>query len=597
MFHYFNKKIWKLKERIKCIRWTLAGGLLLMAILAMAHLYLVSKTFVIDDAGSIHSTFEGYGDIPLHLTQISKFAYENSFDLNEPIFFGEKIHYPFLINFISGLLLRLTGWFTFSVMFPIYLLVIANLILLAAIYNKLFKNLFLTAVAVWLFMLGSGVGGLTYLAKSIMEHQPISQISSEIIRGKIPSTIYLSAKYPAQNIDFGAPIALAFIHQRTFFLGFFGFLLFLYLLIKLESRPNLKWKKIFSAGLVYGLLPMIHTHSFVAASIVLVAYGIILAIKKQWLNLKKLCILMVTGFILAIPQVWYLIGTKDIFVSTGSFVKFRLGWMINSAIGSVQFPSGDIPSVVSFAYLYFLSLNFGFILFIFFLGTAYFIFRSKKLQDNNILPILFFLSAVLIFSIVQIIQFQPWDFDNNKLLVYYQLFAAPFTLWLIIFLFGKYKKVTIGIIIGYFFVATFSGFIDLTSRLREKKSDLSIIFDISAEHLATFVRSNLKNELILTSTNHLNPVASLAGKGVLVGYPGWLWTRGIDYFEREKEIRIFYANPLKKDGLLQKYRIRYVLLDNMTKNEYGAKKEVFDQLFDKIFEDGQYILYKVNKNY
>lgn len=591
MFQWLNKKTIDLKERIKCNKWIIISGLFLIVVLLIFHLCLVSKTFFIDNVGSIHSTIEGFGDIPFHLTQISKFAYEPSFNLNDPIFFGEKIHYPFLINLISGLLLRLTGCFTFSVMFPIYILVIASFILLTIIYNKLFKNLLLTAVAVWVFMLGSGLGGFTYMHQALIEHKSFIQINEDISNKKIPMVTYFEAKYPNQNIVFGAPMVLVLIHQRTFFLGLFGFLLFLYLLIQFELSSLLSWKKAIGIGIVYGLLPMIHTHSFVAASLVLAVYGVILIVKKHWVNFKNLFILMSIGFVLAIPQLWYLVGTKSIFTNASQFAKFRLGWMINPTIGSVQFSTGDIPSIFSLPYLNFLSSNFGFILFAFVLASIYFILKRKKIKTDNILPILFFLSSILIFLIVQIIQFQPWDFDSNKLLVYYQLFAVPFTLWLLVVLFKKYKKIMVCIIIIYFFIAISSGFLNIFSRLKIEKNDLPIIFNISAEHLSTFIKSNVKDKLILTSTTHLNPVASLAGRGVLVGYPGWLWSHGIDYSKRENEIKSFYIDPYKNDEILQKYHVGYILLDNMAINEYGAKKEVFNKLFNKIFEDGQYILY------
>mgnify|MGYP003351322116 CR=1 FL=1 len=44
---------------------------------------------------------------------------------------------------------------------------------------------------------------------------------------------------------------------------------------------------------------------------------------------------------------------------------------------------------------------------------------------------------------------------------------------------------------------------------------------------------------IITSSTHLNPVSSLAGRPVFVGYPGWLWTRGISYADREEHLKDF----------------------------------------------------------
>ncbi|MFA6355015.1 MAG: hypothetical protein WCW65_01140 [Candidatus Paceibacterota bacterium] len=590
MLQWLKTKTVDLNESIKSHKWTTISGLFLIVALLIIHLCLVSKTFFIDNLGSIHSAYESWGDIIFHITQINKFAYEPNFNLNETIFFGEKMHYPFLINLVSGLLLRLTGFVTFSVMFPVYFLMIANLVLITLIYNKLFKNILLTAVAICIFMLGSGVGAFTYMNKALIDHKPSIQIKEDILNKKIPTINYFAAQYPNQHIVFGAPMVLVLMHQRTSFLGLFGFLLFLYLLIQFESYSLLSLKKAIGLGVIYGLLPMIHTHSFVAASLVLAVYGVILIVKKHWVNFKNLLIITGTGFVLAIPQLWYLVGTKSIFTNVSQFAKFRLGWMINPTIGSVQFPIGETPSIFSLSYLNFLSSNFGFILFAFVLAGIYFIIRRKKIKTDNILPILFFLSSIILFLIVQIIQFQPWDYDNNKVLVYYQFFAVPFTLWLIFIMFKKYKKIMVVLIPVYFFITTFSSFIYIIPRLMTARTDMPIAFDLPANHLASYIRLNIPNQIILTSAVIPNPV-SLAGRGVLVGYPGWLWSRGINYSGREKEIRNFYINPDKNNEILQIYQIGYILLDNMAINEYGAKKEVFNKLYNKIFEEGQYILY------
>ena len=51
----------------------------ILAALILAQLYLITQTFWVSADGSVHSSIEGYGDIPLHLTQISKFAFQPIF--------------------------------------------------------------------------------------------------------------------------------------------------------------------------------------------------------------------------------------------------------------------------------------------------------------------------------------------------------------------------------------------------------------------------------------------------------------------------------------------------------------------------------------
>ena len=116
----------------------LATGFLLAFI--FFHLYLISQTFLIDRYGNIRSTITGYGDIPLHLTQITKFAFQNPLNLGEPIFYGQKLDYPFLINLISGLMLRVSGNFSFSVLAPVFIFASCNIIFVFWIYKKFLKE-------------------------------------------------------------------------------------------------------------------------------------------------------------------------------------------------------------------------------------------------------------------------------------------------------------------------------------------------------------------------------------------------------------------------------------------------------------------------
>src|SRR3989344_5120908 len=132
---------------------------LLLALFILFHLYLISKTFVFDDAGNIRTSYSAYGDIPFHMTQISKFGYGSLFDFNEPLFSGETIKYSFIINYFSGMLLKFTDSWTFSMHVPSMIFIAASYMLIFIIYNKIFNKRWAALVAVIIFFLGSGMGG------------------------------------------------------------------------------------------------------------------------------------------------------------------------------------------------------------------------------------------------------------------------------------------------------------------------------------------------------------------------------------------------------------------------------------------------------
>lgn len=567
-----RKEFW-----INWFGWILIIGFILL------HWFLISKTFFVDTLGNFRTASAGYGDIPLHLTQISKFAFTRIGDWSDPIFYGAKLQYPFVLNMISGLILRFSHNWTISVMWPIYFLAAANITLLFLIYKKILKNALWSFLSVLIFFLGGGMGGYKYIYDAIINHQSFQQFT-QFLTDKTVSTITLwGAIYPNQNIDFGAPLSLVFLHQRTFFLGLFGYLIVLWLLIKLTEKTSLKtaiW-----LGIIIGILPLCHTHGYVAA-VILVGVLLLISLCQKNIKLAKLTGLsIIIGLVISFPQLWYLVGTKDILISSTSFLTFRLGWMLEPTIGSFTH-NNTTGSIFSFAYLKFLWVNFGLILPLFLLS---FMTIKKDLK----LKVLFFGSLALFLS-VMIIRFQPWDYDDNKMLVYFLVLAVPLIVYLMMKICERFKTIGIIIIAISSILLLFSGLMDNLPRFMAPKANMPVIFSTSDQKIADYIRTNIAEyDLILTGESHLNIVSSLCGRDVLVGYPGWLWSRGIKYSTREKEIKDFYTDPSQTSQILSDYPVKYILLDDSTKNSYNTSSESFDQLFSRVYKTGDNVLYKV----
>ncbi len=574
--------------------WPKFAAWLLLGSLIAVHLFLISNTFFIDPAGNFKVAVGGYGDIPLHLTQISKFAFNKLDNLNDPIFFGAKLQYPFVLNFISGWLLKITQNWELALLLPVMLLCVANIILLLIIYKRFLRNTLMAALAVIIFFLGSGWGVYPFVVKAIQSHQSAGEFVQMLVNNDISTINKSDANTSEQNIDFGAPLSMSFLHQRTFFLGLFGFLALLLLILQIRAKPSWWWSA--AAGLILGLMPLWHTHSFVATCIMMTIFILAAIINKERQFIYHLLSISLIGFVLAIPQVLFLMNSKG-FLKTGSgFIKFRLGWMIEPGIGAVQF--GQSPRTVwSWQYLEFLWINFGLLLPSFLVAAIALL--SKRLKKILTGPAFFYhwvfvALGLAYFAVNQTIKFQPWDFDNNKILVYWQLFAAP----IVVYFFAKLlanKKARRLILLGLFTILVISsGVVDMIPRIFKNRSQMPIIFDVAAQKTAKYIRENIdEQDLILTGISHLNPVASLAGRSVLVGYPGWLWTRGINYGSREASLRNFYQNPTQSDKLLKDFPIKYILFDSTVQYDFNTQKDKFDQIFNKVFEAGDYALYKI----
>lgn len=547
--------------------------------------------------GNFRAASAGYGDIPFHMTQVSKFAFQKNIDFNEPIFDGEKLRYAFGINLISGVILRYTNNWPLSMNLPAMSFMVAGIILTFLSYRSFLKSQFGAVITLIIFLLGSGFG-TNYLIKDYSQHPTkLSGSFFEYIVETTGSTVTKwDAVYPDQNIAWGAPLSLVFLHQRAFFLGFFLFSLFWYLLWNWIRNPS-NSKTAILLGFIAGITPLSHYHSFAAMLVILGVITLDSIIRRNKELIIRLAFIGLITLVLATPQILYLVlGKNNLTSAVNAFAAFRLGWMTEPTTGSIKFdPNSNSFFFGQFVpFLNFLWINFGIVLPAFLLSSLIFL-KSQRFRERFFGILIFLLGAIALFSLVQLIRFQPWDYDNNKILVYFQFFAAPvivsFFMWI-----SLYKKTAGRILLAVFTIlAIYSGIVDQIPRMAVAKEETPVIFNKDAIALADFIKEYIPEDAkIITSSTHLNPVASLAGRPVFVGYPGWLWTRGINYASREQYLKDFYADPVSISNSSYVRTAQYVLLDPAAIYDWHASKEQFDDKLNRIFSNDTYSLYRLH---
>ena len=78
-----------------------------------------------------------------------------------------------------------------------------------------------------------------------------------------------------------------------------------------------------------------------------------------------------------------------------------------------------------------------------------------------------------------------------------------------------------------------------------------------------------------------------------MGYRGWLWSYGIDYSEREKEIRLMYSGKTGAEALFSKYHVRYAVLSPAARNIFGAVELLFLLKYKMVMKDHDTRVYDV----
>jgi hypothetical protein len=117
-------------------------------------------------------------------------------------------------------------------------------------------------------------------------------------------------------------------------------------------------------------------------------------------------------------------------------------------------------------------------------------------------------------------------------------------------------------------------------------------FDRDGVNFAEMVKERTPpTATILHAPIHNTPIF-LTGRRSLMGYPGHIWTHGLDYGPREAEIKRIYAGASDADSLLSKYGVDYVVIDPQ-EHSLMTVNEAFFSRYPQVASIGDYHLYKI----
>ncbi|HEV2763536.1 MAG TPA: hypothetical protein VGV38_11210, partial [Pyrinomonadaceae bacterium] len=100
--------------------------------------------------------------------------------------------------------------------------------------------------------------------------------------------------------------------------------------------------------------------------------------------------------------------------------------------------------------------------------------------------------------------------------------------------------------------------------------------------------------LILHAPTYNHP-SFLTGRRSVMGYAGHLWTHGLKYDEREREVRRVYAGGADAQGALERLGADYVVVGPSERANLPVVNESFFQRYTKVGEAGAYRLYQTRR--
>ncbi|MFN7088532.1 MAG: hypothetical protein ACK4NX_01755, partial [Candidatus Paceibacteria bacterium] len=533
--------------------WQQAALVLMFA----AYLGILWQVMIWDSKGLPFSVLVGWGDGAYHLDIISRLANSKPFSISQPIAAGQPLTYPFMIDFLSAIFKAIGLNDAWSWHIPPFVLGIGLFFLVYSFGKKVLGSRSWAVAFLFLIFFGAGLGFLWFFQdiKSAWDSNGVSGVIEALWNPPHEYT-HLDNRTGGKPKEFDAPLNIVwmvpavsfFSHQRSFIAG--AGISILFLLGLWIYRNDQKIMPIWL--MLLGLLPLLHTHSFVSLTIITLSIFFLTLLEERKLStLISWAIGGIFALIFALPQVLFLsqagfLGKE----AGGSFFKPWFGWMTCTHSNSWFFCDRGVPGTDVNPF-WFWTKNFGVIFLFWILALIY--FKNKKgPRDLKV----FVLPSIIMFLVPNLILLQPWEFDNNKALFYWWLFAALFALTFLKD--GLRNDYTKAAIIFLFLVASgLSGTVDVFARIKNGilttlspgKTPYHFTYYGDDEiEIAKWIKENTNpNDAFLTVDWANQSIPMLTGRPIYLGFPGWLWTQGRGELvaERQRKIQnfVFSGNP------------------------------------------------------
>jgi hypothetical protein len=544
---------------------------ILVVILFVIIAYFNFHSIYEDKDGNIWGIANSWADYALHIGIINSFALRDNFPPIYPNLAATPMRYPFMLDFLSAILVKEGIPITFAITVPNLLMLFSLVTFAFAFVRKFAFSEKIAAIAIILFFINGNMGLLQFVDDfnhssdkgAFMEHLPKVYTHLEDTANNVGH----------MNIRFMNLTYSVFIPQRTALMGFSLVLLVFIILYKILEGKGEKLDYLL-AGILTALLPMVHATSFGIAGLVA---GIVFLVDifRNQNKAGRWLIFAIPLIIIALPQLIFINEQPRV----PGFFGPQVGWVSKAA-----------------TYMQFVKFwwdNAGLTLALGLLG----IFFLKRNQ------LLFLLPFAGIFIFANLIRMQPWDWDNIKILMFWYfalcILAAIFVSrafdflidlkrWLKSLKIGK-KMPLAPKIIAFFLGAMIASWVLLCIAsglltFYAWAGSGAVMWSAKDIEMANWINANTeKTAVFLIAGKHNHIAYTLAGRQALAGYDGHLWSHGLDYFQQASATREIYASADVETA--KKWGVNYIYLGPVEINEWGANLQLFEynQNFKEVY--------------
>ncbi|MBV9490500.1 MAG: hypothetical protein JO069_12365 [Verrucomicrobia bacterium] len=466
----------------------------------------LSVIFVQDDSVRVLSP-NNLGDICLHLTQINFLADRPAFWPGNPIYVFDKLHYPLGINLFNAELKLLGVEPNLGI---ILVALLGSALTLAAILQ------FNGAFGVAAFLFNGGLVGFTILHTLVWK-----DYQADVAWKSIPLAMFVTQR----GLLYALPVGLLLLsYWRSLFFGE-------------QPQPPVRLP-FWTECLLYATLPLFHLHTFLFLSWFLLCW--FLFGKGAWR--PHLLRLGLTSFLPASVLVYFVTGFEK-----RSTLGWHPGWMAQPEEPAWRF------WLINFGF--FLPLSVALLIYLMVPG-------SQADRETRRLLRLFAFPAAAVFVACALFKFAPWEWDNTKLLCWAYL-VLMFCLWRAFLVRWPLWLRTIPLVLLFF-----SGFVSLVGGLLSHPEGYEIGVASEWDAVDAALKVTPPDAVFAGYPTYNHPVL-VTGHRMVMGFPGHVWSHGLDYVTVEKDVTALMLGQPEWRQTAQRLHADYLFWGNFEQEEYG----------------------------
>lgn len=540
----------------------------------------------VDGDGNWNVGQSTYGDLPMHMSFITGLT-GKKYPVDYPFFPGHRLSYPFLADSLSSTFYLFRCSLQVALVFPGTFMMFLCYTGVMVLSREMTTGKRTVLLATALFFLNGGLGFLYDFDQAAGFNGEGGLVVGDRLNRILTGYYKTPTNQPdPNNLRWSNVICDLMIPQRTL-LGGWAMGIPCFYLLETLFHPEKHGREESPRGLILlgiwaGMLPLIHTHTFLAlglSSLGVMIHDLIHA-GKNGRNCRSEILIryLIYGSVAAVIALPQLIGFT--FAQTfqqgqnhPAFLTFQFNWANN--------PSGQ--GMRDF-YLWFYVKNIG----------LPFLMLLAALADPDPKQRRLFSGLIPIVLAAELIRFQPNEYDNNKLFYLAWMIGCMIVsnwsakVWRMLKdLKGRSVLATAAAVVVFL-----SAFLTIA---RECVSDYRA-FSRDAVEAGMFIREETEDDAVfLTGTQHLNPVDSIAGRTIVCGPDLWLYWHGFHTQERKTDLFRFYESPEENEDVLEKYGVDYIYVSSYERSSYEVDEAALNRKYEILFENGEATLYKTNR--